>query len=607
MNARSLLSRATAAACPLAALLLTAAAAPALPPGSLDPSFGTGGSVVLPLGSGPDPSAEARAVALQPDGKIVFAGYATDNSASNSLLVGRLDPSGNLDPTFGHGGKVVVQIATGVHGVSGGWSLAVQPDGKILVGGDAYSDSARGGFVVARLTPGGDFDSTFGDHGRASLKITDPDLPVAQALALQSDGRIVVAGTAIYSDSPRGFDEVMVGRLNANGTPDESFGDGGKVLVQLDDHPGSDGVYSEIHSVAIQPDHKIVVAGYEGGSSEEVVVGRLSGVDGSFDSGFGSGGTKLYQPFPNVEESGGVAEAVSLTPDGKILLGGDAYSGGGAGPAFVARLNGGDGSFDGTFGAGGQAFAAIGASATAINDMVLAPNGQIVVGGSATGADGSSRFLVARLNGARGDYDPSFGSAGTFQSALGQPGDSRADAIAVQPDGKIVAVGSAGSSVLLARVLGDPTADPGPAPGPAPGPQVQPEAHAEISALAVSPRVFAAASSGGSTASSTGARVAYTDSTAAKATFTVLKPTRGMIRGRRCGKPRRHGRGRRCTRWVSVGHFAHSDQAGANSFHFTGRIHRRKLRPGRYRLRARPLFNTRLGPAVSASFRIVRD
>jgi len=589
----------------LAAVLIAAPGALALPPGSPDPTFGSRGSAVIPLGTGPSPSAAARAVAIQPDGKIVFVGYATDNSGSNSLLVGRLDRSGNFDPTFGHGGKVVVQIATGPHGFSGGWSVALQPDGKILVGGDAFSDTDNGGFVVARLTPEGTFDSSFGEDGRASLDLGDTNLPVAQALALQPDGRIVVAGASIFTDSGRGFDEVMVGRLSASGTPDESFGNGGTVLVQLDDHPSSDGVYSEIHSVAIQPDHKIVIAGYEGASSGTVVVGRLSGVDGSFDSTFGNGGTKLYQPFPNVDNSGGVAEAVALAPDGKILLGGDAYSqGGGAGPAFVARLNSRDGSFDTAFGAGGQAFATIGASATAINDMVLAPNGQIVVGGSATGADNNSRLLVARLNGARGDYDPSFGAGGSFQSSLGQ---SQAAAIAIQPDGKIVAVGSAGDSVLVARVLGDPSADPGSTPGPESGPQLKPTPdHAAISALAVSPTVFKAAASGASIARSAGAEVAYSDTAAAKATFTILKPTRGVVRGHRCRKPSRQARGRRCTRYVSVGHFAHSDLPGANSFHFTGRVHRRKLRPGRYRLRAQALFNTRLGPAVSTSFRIVR-
>src|SRR5881227_4338401 len=141
--------------------------------GSPDPTSGSGGSIVIPLGTGPNPSSAARAVAVQPDGKLVFVGYATDNSGSNSLLVGRMDPSGNFDPTFGHGGKIVVQIATGPHGFSGGWSVALQPDGKILVGGDAFSDTDNGGFVVARLTPEGTFDSSFGEDGRASLDLGD--------------------------------------------------------------------------------------------------------------------------------------------------------------------------------------------------------------------------------------------------------------------------------------------------------------------------------------------------------------------------------------------------------------------------------------------------
>ena len=198
--------------------------------------------------------------------------------------------------------------------------------------------------------------------------------------------------------------------------------------------------------------------------------------------------------------SGGLAEAVALAPDGKILLGGDAYSGSGAGPAFVARLNSANGSFDSSFGAGGQAFASIGASATAINGMALAPNGQLVVGGAATGSVGGSRFLVARLNGARGDYDPSFGGWGRpSRAAWACPAARRPRRLPIQPDGKIVAVGSAGDSVLVARVLGDPVGRSGAhAPAPEPAPQLQTHAgHSAISALAVSPTVFKAASSGG--------------------------------------------------------------------------------------------------------------
>ncbi len=197
--------------------------------------------------------------------------------------------------------------------------------------------------------------------------------------------------------------------------------------------------------------------------------------------------------------SGGLAEAVALAPDGKILLGGDAYSGSGAGPAFVARLNSADGSFDSSFGAGGQAFASIGASATAINGMALAPNGQLVVGGAATGSDGSSRFLVARLNGARGDYDPSFGAGGAFQSSLGLPGSSQAAAIADPARRQDRGRGERrGQRAGRSRPRGSswPIRGPRRLQSPRRSCRRTPD-HSAISALAVSPTVFKAASSGG--------------------------------------------------------------------------------------------------------------
>jgi Domain of unknown function (DUF5122) beta-propeller len=273
---------------------------------------------------------------------------------------------------------------------------------------------------------------------------------------------------------------------------------------------------------------------------------------------------------------------------------------------LAAGANAADGDFETAFNGTGKLIGTFGGAPIDTDEIwaeAVQPDGKLVVAG-----DLNANGMVARLN-PNGSFDSSFGGGdGIAEFSSGShSGPEIPRAIAIQPDGKIVAVGSAGDSVLVARILGDPSADSGPAGGPGTGAHLQatPD-HAAISALAISPTVFKAAASGASIARSVGARVAYSDNAAAKATFTILKPASGVMRGHRCRKPTRRAGGRRCTRWVSVGHFAHADQAGANSFHFTGRVHRRKLRPGRYRLRAQPLFNTRLGPTISTSFRIVR-
>ncbi len=137
-----------------------------------------------------------------------------------------------------------------------------------------------------------------------------------------------------------------------------------------------------------------------------------------------------------------------------------------------------------------------------------------------------------------------------------------------------------------------------------------PPAIAAVSRLRISPFRFPAATKGASITRTrkrkTGTNVSYRDTQAATTTFTVLQPRRGIRRGRSCVKPKRGQRGRRCTRYVAVGKFTHRDRAGANSFHFSGRVRGRKLAPGTYRLQAVPRFAGRNGRAIFNSFRIVR-
>jgi CSLREA domain-containing protein len=128
-----------------------------------------------------------------------------------------------------------------------------------------------------------------------------------------------------------------------------------------------------------------------------------------------------------------------------------------------------------------------------------------------------------------------------------------------------------------------------------------------LNRLKLSPSAFPAAPRGGSISRKTGANISYTASDPGTTTFRVLKPAAGRRQGKSCRKPSaRNRRGRKCTRYVALkGSFTHKDKAGANKLHFTGRLRRRVLRPGRYRLSATPRVQGKKGKALNTSFKIL--
>ena len=154
--------------------------------GSLDASFGSGGKVVTPIGSGYD---QAFALALAPDGKIVAGGQSYAGSTNMDFALVRYNADGSLDTTFGNGGKVVTAIGSGFDWATG---LALAPDGKIVVTG-ASSNGMNFDFALVRYNADGSLDTTFGNGGKLTTAIgANEDL--ARAVALAPDGRIVVAG-----------------------------------------------------------------------------------------------------------------------------------------------------------------------------------------------------------------------------------------------------------------------------------------------------------------------------------------------------------------------------------------------------------------------------
>jgi uncharacterized delta-60 repeat protein len=357
-------------------------------PGDVDTSFNPPNGFVTYDGGNVD---YGYGVALQPDGKIVVAGYA-DNGPTFDILVFRYNPDGSLDGTFGTGG--IATYDSGDH--EGAWAVALQPDGKIVVAG-VHADGTDVDVLVVRFNPDGSLDGTFGTGGAATYDGEYDEY--AEAVALQPDGKIVVAGYALdVTEVGIGdviiYEDVLVLRYNPDGSLDDGFGTGGVVTY--------DGGDLEVGlAVAIQPDGKIVVAGaYNDGTGAGVLVLRYN-PDGSLDGTFGTGGVATYNGA--LVDSGW---AVALQPDGKIVVAGYAfdtryviYE-----DVLVLRYNP-DGSLDGTFGTGGVV-TYDGGNGDYAEAVALQPDGKIVVAGYNFNGTDDDIFVVRFMGDESGSNSP---------------------------------------------------------------------------------------------------------------------------------------------------------------------------------------------------------
>ena len=375
--------------------------------GTLDASFvgpsGTGnGKFLLPVGA--RNGAYATAIALQSNGKIVLAGYCQDVIGNyDDFCAARLNGDGTLDTSFGAGtGKVALPIGVGFDQASG---VALQSDNKIVLAGTCFDTTfSNADFCVARLNVDGTLDASFvGPSGTGGGKFV---LPIGTAddklrgVAVQaSDGKIVLMGTCDATN----FTDFCVVRLNANGSFDTSFvgpkGTGnGKFLLPLGK------TYDYAAAIAIQTDGKIVLAGFcQGDTGYDFCVARLN-VNGALDANFvGPNGTVDGKFLLPIGSNGDLAAAVTLQPDGKILVAGYCEN-----PNFesfcVVRLNG-DGTRDTSFvgtAATGKVLLPIGPYRNYATAIALQSDGRIVLGGFCSGdpaGAADSDFCVARLNG----------------------------------------------------------------------------------------------------------------------------------------------------------------------------------------------------------------
>ncbi len=414
----------------MATALLLAAGSVQAAPGDPDPSFGNNGLVVADIANSPD---IGRAVALQPDGRILVAGR-----SNLTFSLARFETDGSLDTSFGSNGRVVTSINNG----DTAYALAVQPDGRILVAGTSVTN--RNEFALVRYLPDGSLDTSFDGDGMLTTPIGLGSGAAANAIALQADGKIVRAGQSTESNLGVDLDFALV-RYNPNGSLDTSFGGDGKVTTAI----GAVGANDIIEAAAIQPDGKIVVVGST--VTQDFVVARYN-PDGSLDPGFDSDGIVL------TEVSGpDFAYAVVLQPDGKIVVSGQAFAPplGPLGYALV-RYNS-DGSLDTSFSNDGIVVTHLpGLDQPEARALAVLPDGRILAGGSGLNATTDHDFSLVRYN-ADGRLDSGFGNDGiaTFTIA---GSDDRGYGLAVQPDGHVLLAGwrQATNDFVLLRVEGSP-------------------------------------------------------------------------------------------------------------------------------------------------------
>ncbi|CCK27797.1 hypothetical protein BN159_3418 [Streptomyces davaonensis JCM 4913] len=424
---RTVLARAGTVAATVLALVLTLPGTATAAPGDLDPTFSGDGRVLTDFAD----DDQAYDVAVQSDGKILSVGASTDYSVlEGRWALTRHNADGTPDTGFGDGGTVTTAINNMEPDLQ--WSeanaVAVQPDGRIVVAGYSWRGYENCcWFTVARYNGDGSLDDTFSGDGRYFADIDGPT--EARDVAIDSAGRIVAAG---YTGG-----EVAVLRLNGDGTPDTSFGGDGTVTADPSPEPGEAG--GGARAMVLQSDGKIVVGGDVGSTRFDFSLMRFN-TDGSLDTSFDGDGM-VRTDFGDYE----TVEGLALQSDGKIVA---------AGGDSLARYTT-NGSLDTGFDGDGKVVVSGGAAW----DMALQPaDGRIVLAGS-NGAGGN--FAVLRYN-TDGSQDTGFGTGGVATADFG--GGDTARGVVVQSDGKIVAAGRGGDEgdFALARFEGGGSTPPPP-------------------------------------------------------------------------------------------------------------------------------------------------
>jgi uncharacterized delta-60 repeat protein len=339
--------------------------------GSLDTTFDGDGKLTTAFSS----DSKIYSVALQPDGKILVAGN-QNNGSTDYFTLARYNSYGTLDSSFSGSGAISVSFGSS----SKGSSVILQPDGKILAAGGSWNGS-NWDFALFRLNSNGSFDTSFDGDGGTTTAIGASNDEGYSAILQPDDGKIVVGGLSWNGSN---WDFALV-RYNANGSLDTTFDGDGRLTTAIG--AGDDRCYS----LALQPDNKILAAGYSwNGGNWDFALVRYN-ANGSLDTTFDGDG-KLTTALGFGDAYG---SSLALQADGKILLAGHSWNGSNYDFALV-RYNV-DGSLDTSFSGDGKSYAQAGSYDDNAFSLALQPSGVILVAGSSW--NGSNwDFALARLN-----------------------------------------------------------------------------------------------------------------------------------------------------------------------------------------------------------------
>jgi uncharacterized delta-60 repeat protein len=300
-------------------------------------------------------------------------------------------------------------------------------------------------YAVARYNTNGTLDTSFGPKKNGLVTTIIPGTNTGVAVVIQPDGKVVLAGSLANPGATT--NQCALVRYNPDGTLDTSFGKGGIMTPTF--FPAASQWFTDVALETVNGATEIVAAGPVS-SPSNAFVARFN-LDGALDTSFGSGGSVILGSL----SPGFSAGRLAIQPDGKILDAGRSRNSQGVQEFAVARLNV-DGSIDSTFGANGPTPGLVviaGTEGGVATRAAVQPDGKIVTAGG-NGTD----VMLARLNGADGSLDPTFGTNGVVVKSL--IGGANAKGMALQADGKIVTAGmaSGGSDgyFAVARFLGDP-------------------------------------------------------------------------------------------------------------------------------------------------------
>jgi uncharacterized delta-60 repeat protein len=357
--------------------------------GSLDTTFDGDGIVTTDFLSSGNYLDTVNALVIQPDGKIIAAGY-TEAGGPIGFALARYNSDGSLDTTFDGDGKVITYFSQIGLSSSFAYDVALQPDGKIIAAGSMFPNGSTEDFALARYNANGSLDTTFDGDGKLTTPVGSFN-DRAQAVAIQTDGKIVAAGYTYQGSSDH---EYALTRYNPDGSLDTSFDDDGKLRTLFSNFSDA------ANAVSIQADGKIVAIGESVTATGKAFSMARYNPNGSLDTAFDGDGKVLTTV---INGSNNIAKAVAIQTDGKIITAG--YSGSSSGPDdfTLIRYNG-DGSLDNSYGIGGIVkFKFV--VWDRLQAIALDPLGRAVVaGGTSMGGAEPGTFAVARI---LGDLSPS--------------------------------------------------------------------------------------------------------------------------------------------------------------------------------------------------------